>query len=95
MTHGRLDIIKMTYLQACKIAIIEGWDDILINESVSGNCFQLLFYGLITTLNQIIVLVLRYLIAVTFPISALLVLKNDKKTKEKLARWERESNVDL
>ncbi len=79
------------YLNACKSAILDGWSDLLLNDCASGNCFQILGYGIKSSCKVLLSFIARFLLALFFPLSAFLVMKSDKKRKV----WESKIKAEL
>ena len=71
----------MKYLEACKSAIVDGWSDHLLNDSTYGNCFQILWYGIKASSEEFLYLIVRLILALLFPVTALLIMKMESKAK--------------
>lgn len=87
----------MKYLEACKIAILDGWSDHLSNDFTSGNCFQILWYGIKSSSQELLFIIVRLFFALLFPLTAILVMRVEKKNKkwERQAKAKAEADLDL
>jgi hypothetical protein len=68
----------MTYLEAVKAALFSGWRQVAHEETITGNGLQIVGYGLSLTAKQLFVLLVRAAVAVSAPLSALLIMYVDK-----------------
>lgn len=84
-----------TYLTACKVAILSGWTDDIPKDCATGNCFQILFYGLKSSIITLFVLLARFVLAVLFPLSAFLVIRVDKANEEQEKIAAAKAELDL
>ena len=80
-----------TYLIACWEAIHAGWFEKLDHDCATGNCFQILYYGVKSSLLTLLILVVRIIFTILFPLTAFLVIKSDKERK----KWEQQVQADL
>ncbi len=87
--------MAMTYFQAVTYVLTQNWFGKWERDSVSGNGFQIAGYGLILIWHYIIFFIGRTLIAVLFPLSAVLMIWVEKRNIERLNRWAKEADKDL
>ena len=85
----------MTYSKAVVVALFKGWGDIVCDDAVCGNGFVIFAYGVKLIAKYAVLYALRFIVAATAPLSALLVMKMEKRTAAFNARAERAANRDL
>jgi len=85
----------MKYLQNCWLAITADWSNMIEQDSVSGNCFQILWCGVISTLKVLGLLTLRLVMALLFPLTAVLIMYIDAKICSKIREDENTADRDL
>jgi len=81
----------MKYLKGCWGAIADNWGGVLVRDAACGNAFQILLYGFKSSLMIVLFYVFRVLFALAFPLSAIIIIQQDKKQKE----WEKRVKADL
>ena len=81
----------MKYWQAVMQALFYGWGGILERDMATGNGFQICAYGFKLILGYLFYYSFRILIALTAPLSALLVMRLYKINK----RYQREFDAQL
>ena len=84
-----------TYLWACYTAITAGWRNGFKDDSVTGNCFTILWYGVTACAKESLYFIVRFLMLVTFPLTAFLIISSDKKRKIREEEAIKEANLDL
>ena len=78
----------MTYTQAMRIALLRGWGDLIRRDNISGNGFQITAYGLKLIAIIFIRCVVRFVFAVLFPITALIIMWYEKDDDERRKQME-------
>ena len=86
---------KLTYLEACKIALFYSYFDFIKDESTFGNGFEIMSYGFKLVLSYFVQLLARVAIALIFPLSALLIMPSRKKFNDEYERFEAKATDDL
>jgi Flp pilus assembly protein TadB len=89
------EVNSMRYRDAVLDAAFRGWGDIVQNDSVYGNGFKIFAYGVRLLAWYLLAYTLRLLIALTAPLSAILVMKLYKKNEAYSRQFERKANEDL
>jgi len=85
----------MKYLRAIKIAVFNGWGDIIINDNIYGNGFIIFAYGLKLIVWYFIAYILRIFLALFAPLSAFIVLEIHRRNEAHRERCESLANKDL
>lgn len=86
---------QMTYFTAMKVALCFDWFKYIKRDSVSGNGFQIAAYGLKLVFLYLTAFLCRLLIAVAFPVSALVVMRNHRTNSRYQRELEQRLNGDL
>ena len=66
---------KRSYLESVKMAIFYSYGDYIRIDAVSGNGFTIFLYGLKLMVMYCLSFFFRLLVAITFPLSALLIMR--------------------
>jgi hypothetical protein len=85
----------MTYKEALKRSLFSGWLDFVVNDSVCGNGFVILAYGLKLVAFYAIFFAIRVLMLVVFPLTALILIKIDRDKKARYEQWLKKASEDL
>ena len=72
-----------------RVALVFGWFDFVKRDSVCGNGFQIAAYGFKLTAKYAALFLFRLLVALLFPLSALVIMRShnlNKRYQRELAR---------
>lgn len=79
----------MNYKTALKEALGKGWEDIITQDSIDGNGFQMVAYGLKLILGYAFWYTLRVLFAILAPVTALILMRCAKLDQQDRLLYEK------
>lgn len=83
------------YREAVRMALCEGWDDIVTKDAVFGNGFKIAAYGMRLVLLYMFWYSVRIVVAVAAPLFAFLIMWSSRENKKYNREAERRANRDL